>query len=93
MEQRYISTLSLILALYEGGWSTPHPGRFTPGEGLVPIVNLMCVCMCVCVCVCVCIYIYIYMYTHTHIYIYIYIYIYGEFLMTYKTQYQTDRNK
>ena len=30
MEQRYSSTLSLTLALYEGGWSMPCPGRFTP---------------------------------------------------------------
>ena len=26
------STLSLTLALDGGGWSTPHPGRFTPGK-------------------------------------------------------------
>jgi hypothetical protein len=30
-EQRYSSTLSLTLSLDEGGWSTPRPGRFTPG--------------------------------------------------------------
>jgi len=28
----YISTLSLTLALDVGGWSTPRPGRFTPGK-------------------------------------------------------------
>jgi len=28
----YISTLSLTSALDGGGWSTPHPGRFTPGK-------------------------------------------------------------
>jgi hypothetical protein len=31
-EYRYSSTLSLTLALDEGGWSTPRPGRFTPGK-------------------------------------------------------------
>jgi hypothetical protein len=31
-EQRYSSTLSLTLALDGGGWSTPRPGRFTPGK-------------------------------------------------------------
>jgi hypothetical protein len=30
-EQRYGSTLSLTPALDGGGWSTPRPGRFTPG--------------------------------------------------------------
>jgi hypothetical protein len=30
--KRYSSTLSLTLALDEDGWSTPHPGRFTPGK-------------------------------------------------------------
>jgi hypothetical protein len=30
-EQRYSSTLSLTLALDEGGWST-RPSRFTPGK-------------------------------------------------------------
>ena len=30
-EYRYSSTLSLTLALNQGGWSTPRPGRFTPG--------------------------------------------------------------
>jgi hypothetical protein len=29
-ELKYSSTLSLTLALDEGGWSTPRPGRFTP---------------------------------------------------------------
>jgi hypothetical protein len=29
---RSISTLSLTSALNEGGWSTPPPGRFTPGK-------------------------------------------------------------
>jgi hypothetical protein len=29
---RYSSTLSLTLALDEGGWSTSLPGRFTPGK-------------------------------------------------------------
>jgi hypothetical protein len=29
-EWRYSSTLSLTLALDEGRWSTPRPGRFTP---------------------------------------------------------------
>jgi hypothetical protein len=28
----YSSTLSLTSALYGGGWSTPRPGRFTPGK-------------------------------------------------------------
>ena len=27
-EKRYSSTFSLTLALYGGGWLTPHPGRF-----------------------------------------------------------------
>jgi hypothetical protein len=29
---RVIVLLSLNPALDEGGWSTPRPGRFTPGE-------------------------------------------------------------
>jgi hypothetical protein len=33
-----IPTLSLTLALDVGGWSTSHPGRFTPGKDRVPIV-------------------------------------------------------
>jgi hypothetical protein len=28
----YTSTVSLTLALDEGGWSTPRAGRFTPGK-------------------------------------------------------------
>jgi hypothetical protein len=32
MEQRSSSTLSSTSALYEGGWITPRPGRFTPGK-------------------------------------------------------------
>ena len=35
----YSSTLSLTSALDWGGWSTPRPGRFTPGEDPVPIVQ------------------------------------------------------
>jgi hypothetical protein len=31
-EQRYSSTLSLTSVLDDGGWSTPRPGRFTPGN-------------------------------------------------------------
>jgi hypothetical protein len=31
-------TLSLTLALDRGEWSTPRPGRFTPGKDSVPIV-------------------------------------------------------
>jgi len=38
VEYRYSSTLSLTSALNEGGWSTPRPGRFTPGKDPVPIV-------------------------------------------------------
>jgi hypothetical protein len=30
--RRYSSTLSLTSALIGGGWSTPHPGCFTPGK-------------------------------------------------------------
>jgi hypothetical protein len=30
--ERYSSTLSLTSALYGDGWSTPRPGRFTPGR-------------------------------------------------------------
>ena len=37
-EQRYSSTLSLTSALDGGGWLTPPPGRFTPGNDPVPIV-------------------------------------------------------
>ena len=35
----YSSTLSVTLALDGGGWSTPRPGRFTPVEDPVPIVQ------------------------------------------------------
>ena len=38
-EERYSSTLSLTSALDGGGWSTPRPGRFTPGKDPVPIVH------------------------------------------------------
>jgi hypothetical protein len=38
LDYRYSSTLSLTLALDGGGWSTPRPGRFTPGKDPVPIV-------------------------------------------------------
>ena len=31
-EQRYSSTFSLTSTLDGGGWSTPRPGRFTPGK-------------------------------------------------------------
>jgi hypothetical protein len=31
-KKRYTSTLSLTSVLDEGGWSTPRPGRFTPGK-------------------------------------------------------------
>ena len=34
---RYSSTLSLTLALYGVGWSTPRPGRFTPGKTRYPL--------------------------------------------------------
>ena len=37
-EYRCICTLSLTSALDGGGWSTPRPGRFTPGKAPVPIV-------------------------------------------------------
>ena len=39
VEQKYSSTLSLTSALGRGGWSTPRPGRFTPGKDPVPIVQ------------------------------------------------------
>ena len=32
MEQRYSRTISFNLALDEGGWSAPRPGRFIPTE-------------------------------------------------------------
>ena len=38
-KESYSSTLSLNSALDGGGWSTPRPGRFTPGKDLVPIVQ------------------------------------------------------
>ena len=38
-EYRYSSTLSLTSGLEGGGWSTPRPGRFTPGNDAVPIVQ------------------------------------------------------
>ena len=38
-EQSYTSTLSSTSALDMGGWSTPRPGRFTPGKKPVPIVQ------------------------------------------------------
>ena len=38
-EQMYSSTLPSTSALDGGGWSTPRPGRFTPGKDPVPIVQ------------------------------------------------------
>jgi hypothetical protein len=35
----YNSTLSLSSAPHGGAWSTPGPGRFTPGKEPVPIVQ------------------------------------------------------
>jgi len=35
----YSSTLSLTSALVWAGWSTPHPGRFTPGIDPIRIVQ------------------------------------------------------
>jgi hypothetical protein len=35
----YSSTLSLTSVLDGSGWSTPRPGRFTPGKDPVPIVE------------------------------------------------------
>ena len=35
----YSSTLSLPRHLDGDGWSSPHPGRFTPGKDPVPIVQ------------------------------------------------------
>jgi len=37
-EKRYNSALSLTSALDGGGWTTPRPGRYTPGKDPVPIV-------------------------------------------------------
>ena len=36
--EMYSSTLPSTSALDGGGWSTPHPGRFTPGKDPVRIV-------------------------------------------------------
>jgi hypothetical protein len=30
--------IALLFLYPRGGWSTPRPGRFTPGKDLVPIV-------------------------------------------------------
>jgi hypothetical protein len=38
-EKRYSSTLSLTSALGGGRWTTPRPGRFTPGKESVPIAQ------------------------------------------------------
>ena len=38
-EQTYSCTLPSTVALDGGGWSTPRPGRFTPGKDPVPIVQ------------------------------------------------------
>ena len=38
-EQMYSSTLPSTSALDGGGWSTPRPGRFTPGKDPVPTVQ------------------------------------------------------
>jgi hypothetical protein len=38
-EYMYSTTLSLTSALDGGGWPTPRPGRFTPGNDPVPIVQ------------------------------------------------------
>jgi hypothetical protein len=38
-DQEYSYTLSLTSARYGDGWSTPRPGRFTPGKDPVPIVQ------------------------------------------------------
>jgi hypothetical protein len=37
-EQRYSYPLSLILALYQGGWLMPYPNHFTLENEPVPIV-------------------------------------------------------
>ena len=37
-EKRYNSTLSLTSVLDRGEWSTPRPGRFTPGKDPAPVV-------------------------------------------------------
>ena len=36
---KHSATLALTLPLYEVGWSTPHPTRFTPGNDPIPIVH------------------------------------------------------
>jgi hypothetical protein len=36
--QRGVEFFCFFWALDGGGWSTPRPGRFTPGNDLVPIV-------------------------------------------------------
>jgi hypothetical protein len=41
VEERYSSTLSLTSALDEGGWSTPRPGRFTPGKTQYPLYRML----------------------------------------------------
>ena len=38
-EINWNATLFLTPALDRGGWSTPRPGRFTPGKDPVPIVQ------------------------------------------------------
>ena len=38
-EQMSSSTLPSTLGLDGGGWSAPHPGRFTPGKDPVPIAQ------------------------------------------------------
>jgi hypothetical protein len=38
-EQKFNCTLSLTSALDGGGWSTPRPGRYTPGKDPVPSVQ------------------------------------------------------
>ena len=35
----YSAALPPTSVLDEGGWSTPHPGRFTPGKDPVPILQ------------------------------------------------------
>ena len=37
--KKYTSTLPSTSAPDEGGWSTPHPDRFIPGEDPLPIVQ------------------------------------------------------
>jgi hypothetical protein len=42
-EKEYSSTVSLTLALGRDGWSTPRPGRFTPGkETQYPLCRRVC---------------------------------------------------